>query len=149
MLEPCRKDVAKSIYSIYSTVIHTSQEDSTVLAVCFGNRSAVLYELGGRNEVGGSSTEIPFNYTGERILLSQECLHDIKQALSFGFPDTSEYKLHRRRACCLAQMGLKEEAHNGREHSMVAWVDVVWQHIHCKLIQPGLVVLVALRGVTT
>ena len=39
---------------------------------------------------------------------------DIEWALSLNFPVASEYKLHRRRACCLAQLGRKSEAYEGR-----------------------------------
>ena len=47
------------------------------------------------------------------LVFVQECLADIKQALAFGFPEVSEYKLYRRQAWCLAQKGQKREAQEG------------------------------------
>lgn len=44
----------------------------------------------------------------------KECLADIELALSLDFPLTSEHKLYRRRACCLAQLGNRAGAVEGK-----------------------------------
>ena len=108
-----------------------SVQDSSLLATCFGNRSAVLYELG-RLEVTSSckpsathtmsigplvcmALSIPLQASLVLVFV-QECLADIKRALAFGFPEASEYKLYRRQAWCLAQRGQERESQEGSPH---------------------------------
>lgn len=109
LLEPNKRAVAQSIHQSLMTPHHSEE---SLLATCHGNRSAVLYEL---NRITVSTSLKYSSCPRSKLFFMQDCLTDIGLALSFGFPRESEYKLHRRRALCLAQLGRKEEAINCKQ----------------------------------
>ena len=111
---PAKYEVAKRLHSTtpegsVASKDALGRQSTPLLATCFGNRSAALYELG--------QTEVPSLY--HRAALKhvfahlwmyvlhntmQECLIDIERAIHHGYVITSpEDKLIRRREKCLTQ----------------------------------------------
>ena len=67
--------------------------DETLLAVCLGNRSAALYELG-RHKVTSLSNTMTMHTLSSPL---QECLQDIELALKLGVSAAIEQKLLKRK----------------------------------------------------
>lgn len=76
--------------------VHASTETDPLLSQCFGNRSAVLYEMEKYNASFKNVNEVKvINFLG-----LQECQSSIDWALMLGYPTASVHKLQSRREKC-------------------------------------------------